>query len=123
MGALVIDALSAKTLPALDSMFRKSGGTDVVTDIIMKTDGEPLLRLVLAALSRHRYFAFEESDGNEKLLEMLIDYNFKGGDPEKVREGIVVVLERAGVNVQRILLAQSIARFNIYDNHALGMER
>lgn len=100
---LTIDPISAKTLPHLDGLYRY-GSVDELTDTILDTPREALLRLTKSAIARIKVPArgtVPETDNAAKLLEQLIALNLQGDDApipqilENCGEGLVLVLTRA----------------------------
>lgn len=123
MGALKIDEISARTLPALDRVFL-SGDADKMLDIIKQTNGEPLKRLTLAAVSRHTSMggALDAKEGPNRplleatLLEEFINFNLTNFDEAYVAETIADALDHVGDNGMQLVLTFSILRYNSYDN-------
>lgn len=125
MGALKIDDISARTLPALDKVFL-SGDLDRMTDILAQTKGEPLKRLALAAVSRHKFIggALSPSAGSREplleaqLLEEFINFNLTSFDDKYAVDAITEALEQVGDTGMQLILTLSVIRYNSYDNAA-----
>lgn len=114
MPVLEVDAISAKTLPALDRIFETD--KDKLTDIIMKTEGAPLRRLLLAAIARNEYLGYEDDpklSNTAKLLETLIRDNLLGVPHPAAIARMNAVLDTVGPPVERVMLSAAITRFNV----------
>jgi len=117
MGVLKIDEISARTLPALDKVFL-SCDDEKMTNILTQTKGEPLKRLTLAALSRHRFLGGEltSPSNTAALLEEMIGLNLTSLNEERTARVISNTLDHIGDNGMQLLLTYSILRYNSYDN-------
>jgi len=116
---LVVDEISAKTLPALDALY--NAGSDEsktkLTNIIMKTEGKPLRRLLLASIARQKVLGFANDprlSPEERFLEKLIQTNIFSIHNPRFEDEINEVLDIMDDGVSRILLSGSIARYNFF---------
>lgn len=120
MGAITVDSLSARTLPALDKIFWDND-LQKLEDLIMATEEAPLRRLTIASIARHTLLPDGVKEpGVEQILNNLITFNLTmaSNDPEPIIGSLV---DSLGKNGQRQLLAASISVFNIRENVPAGM--
>jgi hypothetical protein len=115
MPALVIDPISAKTLPMLDALFDTD--KDKLTDIIMSTKGEPLDRLIKASIARQTVLGRPDEQGLSvatKLLEVVIHNNLFSRPGDHNEEELDEVLAVISLGAKRTILSASITRYNIF---------
>lgn len=115
MPALVIDPISAKTLPMLDTLFDTD--KDKLTDIIMSTKGEPLDRLIKASIARQTVLGHPDEPGLSvatKLLEVVIHNNLFSRPGDRNEEELNDVLAVISLGAKRTILSASITRYNIF---------
>lgn len=114
MSRLIVDPISAKTLPVLDSLFATD--KEKLTDLIMSTDGAALRRLFKASVARQTVLGYPEDAALQvpaKLLELLIHNNLLSVDGDDNEAEFDAAVEAAGVAGVKVMLSTSIARFNI----------
>lgn len=110
MAKLKMDEVSAKTLPYLDGLTKNQ---DKLDEILSKTEGASLDRLIIAAISRNIVPAGGEMSEEYPVaafLERTISENLQGSD-----ENLLFVLKSLSESGKRNLLSLSINRFVIYD--------
>ncbi len=112
MARLTLDPISARTLPALDSLVAADNFTKL-NEVLGKTPREALLRLTLAALSRHRMAGGAlpaTAPAAVRTLEELVRLHLVG-QGETVREFLV------GVDDQTLaaILKHSLLRFKMLE--------
>jgi hypothetical protein len=115
MPALVIDPISAKTLPMLDTLFDTD--KDKLTDIIMSTKGEPLDRLIKASIARQTVLGHPDEQGLSvatQLLEVVIHNNLFSRPGDRNEEELNDVLAVISLGAKRTILSASITRYNIF---------
>lgn len=115
MPALVIDPISAKTLPMLDALFDTD--KDKLTDIIMSTKGEPLDRLIKASIARQTVLGRPDEQGLSvatQLLEVVIHNNLFSRPGDRNEEELNEVLAVISLGAKRTILSASITRYNIF---------
>jgi hypothetical protein len=118
MGALVMDDTSRVALPEMDEIFRTGDeGEEQVTDIIMAASRIRLRGLLLSSISRHTSTHKDASGAKtSRQLESLITLNLSD-DPDAA-DLIDERIDATGDIMQRIMLAESIALYNRYDQAA-----
>lgn len=116
MVALLMDSISAKTLPILDKLF-ENGEEERLVDVLHKTEGAPLRRLTLAALSRNIKPAGDTtvSSSESQLLEKFINMNLSNNENDTVSQKINDTLDYIQENGERSILIRSIIRYLSYD--------
>lgn len=113
MSTLTVDAVSQKTLPHLDQLFRNND-VDKLTDILMSTPSEPLRRLILAAVARNQHLGMQQElhSLHASFLEKLITLNLAGKGDQ-----VEYLIDTVGPDAQVMLMVYAIARFNIYESN------
>jgi hypothetical protein len=113
MSALIVDAISAKTLPMLDNLYATD--TKKLENIIMSTPAEPLKRLLLASIARQTVLGYP-MDPNltiaSRLIEVLIHNNLLSVPGDTNEADAEKAIMTAGEASQRLLLTISIIRYN-----------
>jgi hypothetical protein len=118
MSVLTLDLTSAKTLPALDKLFSDSAMDRVkFAQLISKTTGAPLRRLMLASLSRHSFEGQDQAELGDvsKLMESLISTNLRSDNEKEDEVYITDLLHEFSDETVQVMLFMSIARYNTYD--------
>lgn len=111
MAKLILDAVSAKTLPVLDGLYFSD--QDKFDSIIASTSGEALRRLFRASVARQEVLGrpLLQSQEAAKLLEGLIHNNIfsrEGDNNEQEFEQVMDILSEA---VMQHLFKMSVIRF------------
>jgi hypothetical protein len=107
---LTVDAVSASTLPHLDSLYA-GRDHDVLRDLLENTPAPALRRLLLASIARHTHLApasLKIPSARATLLEGLIKLNLSGE-----ADGISEVVDELGVDGSASLIFVSLARYHV----------
>ena len=111
MSRLIVDSVSARTLPLLDKLYKED--TDKFHAIVNQTEGEPLIRLFKASIARHTVLgrpAFQDNDA-ARLVEVLVHNNIFSTPGDKNEEEMDETIATLTDNILRILLMISVVRF------------
>ncbi len=111
MAKLVIDSVSAKTLPVLDGLYFSD--QDKFDSVIASTSGDALRRLFRASVARQEVLGralLQEQDA-AKLLEILIHNNLFSREGDNNEQEFEQVMDNLNDSVLRHLFKMSVIRF------------
>lgn len=111
MSRLVLDAVSARTLPVLDKLYQED--YDKFEALVEKTAGEPLERLLKASIARQVVLGrpLRQEQEAARLVELLIHNNIFSTPGDRNEEEVDEVLNVLSDVTRRMLLKISIIRF------------
>lgn len=113
MAKLIVDEVSAKTLPVLDSLYKDN--EEKFHTVVDSTSGAPLERLLKASIARQTVLGrplTQESDA-VRLMELLIHNNLFSLPGDANEEEFDMVVDVLSEPVRRLMLKMSIIRFNM----------
>lgn len=117
MPVLTMDEISAKTLPVLDGLTKEDGHKYL--ELLEKTDGAALDRLVLAAISRINHLGYIQASQNVavNLVEDFVRSNLLTTiDKDEVLDEMNTVLSMLHPAVKRGMLTAAILRYTMFQN-------
>ena len=111
MSRLVVDSVSARSLPVLDKFYRD--GSEKFDSIVESTSGEPLVRLFKASIARQTMLGYplEQKHDAARLVEILIHNNLFSVNGDGNEEEFYNTIEILPDTVLRVLLKISVIRF------------
>ncbi len=113
MARMTVDPVSARTLPALDTMFFND--ETKFNNTLKSTSGEPLRRLFKASIARQNVPAGHPLPPQDtaRLVEVLIHNNLNSTPDDQNEEEFNDVVDILEDNTLRTLLTISILRYNM----------